>query len=270
MAGLERWVAVLEYGDGLKQLIALVSLCSLRFLVVMLVMPATDGQRLTGGLRAVLPICVGVYIAWGQDPALLKDVDTLALAVLFLKEALIGLLIGFAAATIFWVAEGVGTLIDNLAGYNNVQQSNPQSSDQSTPIGHLLQEMAVFAFWILGGMTALIGVVMKSCEWWPLTATLPAWPIPLEQFVTSQVTAYIIAVTRIATPVLVTLVLIDLGIGLLTKAAEKLEPNSMAQPIKGAVALLLVSLLIGVFFEQFKGSLALLNFEREFRTLTGR
>jgi type III secretion protein T len=57
--------------------------------------------------------------------------------------------------------------------------------------------------------------------------------------------------------VLVTLVLIDLGIGLLNKAAEKLEPSSLAQPIKGATAVAMVVLLVSVFFDQVRSELTL-------------
>ena len=60
-----------------------------------------------------------------------------------LKEVALGLLIGFAASTVFWTAESVGALIDAQTGFNNVQMTNPLSGEQSTPISHLLSQLVI-------------------------------------------------------------------------------------------------------------------------------
>jgi type III secretion protein T len=64
-------------------------------------------------------------------------------------------------------------------------------------------------------------------------------------------------VLKIAAPVVMVLVLIDLGIGLVARTADKLEPSNLAQPIKGAVALLMLVMFVAVFFEQVRPQLAL-------------
>jgi type III secretion protein T len=72
-----------------------------------------------------------------------------------------------------------------------------------------------------------------------------------------QVSSYLQTVVKIASAVVMVLLLIDLGIGLIAKTADKLEPNNLAQPIKGAVALLMLVMLVAVFFEQVRPQLAL-------------
>jgi type III secretion protein T len=63
------------------------------------------------------------------------------------------------------------------------------------------------------------------------------------------------AVLKFSAPVLIILLLIDLGFGLMTRSADKLEPSSLSQPIKGAVTLLLMSLLVGMFVQQVRSHL---------------
>lgn len=167
------------------------------------------------------------------------------------KELLLGLLLGYAAAVVFWIAEGVGVLIDNQAGFNNVQQTNPLSGEQNTPISNMLSQLAICGFYMLGGMVVLAGMLFESFKWWPLTSVSSIWPSILEDFVRVYTGRYLESVVKVAAPIVLVLILVDVGIGLLSKTAEKLEPNSLAQPIKATVALaMLLAILVIVFFDQ--------------------
>lgn len=246
-----------------KSLLALVAMCSLRVYAAMLILPATADNVLQGTVRAGVALTIGAFIAFGQTWPEANSMAPAMLIGLMTKEALIGTMLGFAAATVFWVAEGVGVLIDNQAGYNNVQQTNPLSGQQSTPVGNLLAQLAICGFYLLGGFMAFTGLLMDSFRWWPLYAFAPDGAALLERFVQTQVTSYTQAVVKIAFPLVVALALIDLGIGLIAKTADKLEPNNLAQPIKGAVTLLLLVTFIALFFDQIQPQLALHDLARE-------
>jgi type III secretion protein T len=249
--------ALFELGADIKGLLGVLALCTTRIYAAMLVLPATNDQLLHGQTRNAMALGFGLFVAWGQPPGLLEGLSVVQIVTIGLKEAFIGLLIGFAMSTIFWAAEGIGMLIDNQAGYNNVQQQNPLSGQQSTPVGNLLSQLAIVAFYMLGGMLVFVGLLLDSYQWWPLIGTLPDWPVLLERFLPAEIENYAETVLKIAGPVIVTLMLIDLGIGLLGKAAEKLEPNSLGQPIKGATSMLMLVLLVSVFFTQARPELSM-------------
>nr|BAE80244.1 HrcT [Paracidovorax avenae] len=238
-------------------MLGLLALCCARFYAAMLVLPATNDQLLLGRVRNGTVLLLGAFVAWGQPSGLLESTGPLVFIALVVKEALIGMLIGFAVSVVFWAAEGIGMLIDNQAGYNNIQQTNPLSGQQSTPVGNLLMQLAIVGFYMLGGMMVFVGLLFDSYDWWPLTGMMPSWPVLAERFFPDEVAGYAQTVLKIAGPVLMTLMLIDLGMGLLSKAAEKLEPGSLAQPIKGAATMLLLVLLVGVFFHQVREQLTL-------------
>jgi type III secretion protein T len=246
-----------QLGADLKGLLGILALCTVRIYAAMLVLPATNDQILHGQTRNGVALGFGLFVATGQPPDLLTHFSVIEIVTLTAKEGLIGMLIGFAVSTVFWMAEGVGMLIDNQAGYNNVQQQNPLSGQQSTPVGNLLSQLAIVAFYMLGGMMVFVGLLLDSYEWWPLKGTLPSWPTLLERFLPAQVEGYAETTLKIAGPVIVTLMLIDLGIGLLGKAAEKLEPNSLGQPIKGATAMLMLVMLVSIFFNQARPELSI-------------
>ncbi len=254
---IDNGLALFRMAVDFKGLFALLALSCTRFYAALLVLPATNDQLLMGRVRNGMVLLLGAFVAWGQPPDLLDGTGPLLLIALALKEALIGMLIGFVVSVVFWVAEGIGMLIDNQAGYNNIQQTNPLSGMQSTPVGNLLMQMAIVGFYMLGGMLVFVGLLFDSYAWWPLTGMMPSGPALAERFFPQEIASYTQAMLKIAGPVLMTLMLIDLGMGLLSKAAEKLEPGSLAQPLKGAATMLLLVLLVGVFFHQVREQLTL-------------
>jgi type III secretion protein T len=255
--------ALMQGHLSLQLALMLVGLCSVRVFAMCLVLPATGEQALQGPVRNGVCLCIGTFIAWGQPSLTLSQLTMGHLMVLVGKEALLGVLLGYAASVVFWIAESVGILVDNAAGFNNVQQTNPLSGQQSTPVGNLLGQLAICGFYLLGGMTVLAGLLFESFTWWPLMSKMPAAGAILEDFVRLFTGRYLESTVKVAAPVLLILVIIDLGIGFLGKTAEKLEPNNLAQPIKGTVALVLLSLLVAVFFEQARPMLALQSLTQE-------
>jgi type III secretion protein T len=257
LRGVHDVLSLLEAGIGLEEVLILLALCSVRVYAAMMVLPATNDQIIQGLVRNAIALMVGIFIALGQPIHDLAGLSTFDLAVMGFKEALIGVVIGFAASTVFWIAEAVGMLIDNVAGYNFVQQNNPLSGQTSTPMGNMMNQLVVTAFFMMGGMTVFIGLLIDSHVWWPMSGAMPNWTLLSDRFFSATLTQLSEVSLKLAGPVLVTLTLIDLGIGFLTKAADKLDPSSLGQPIKAAVALGMVLVLVTVFFDQVHDQLTL-------------
>ena len=236
------------FGDILKT----IALCSLRLYVVFTVLPATAGDAVQGMVRNGMVVLFGMFIAAGMPSSDVGNIPAASWLALAIKEALIGLMLGFAVSTVFWVAECVGALIDTQAGYNNVQMTNPLSGQQSTPVSDTLLQLMIAVFFSLGGMLVLLGALFESFKVWPLLAPMPSMKGFSDVFFLSEVDHMMTMTVKFAAPVLLVLVLIDIGFGLVTRAADKLEPHSLAQPVKGAVTMLLLALLCGVFVAEVR------------------
>jgi type III secretion protein T len=63
------------------------------------------------------------------------------------------------------------------------------------------------------------------------------------------------------------LLLIDLGVNLASKSAQKLELSSLSQPIKGAVAILMLATACGVFINNVRDQLDLRLFPEQIRQI---
>lgn len=247
--------------EGLLALLMLLALCSVRILVVFVVLPAASDQVLSGGVRNGVVYAISLFIAAGQPADTLSKIDGMTMLIIVGKEMFIGLVIGYTASSVFWIAQSVGVIIDNMAGFNNIQTSNPLRGEQSTPISNVLIQMAIVLFYVSGGMLFLLGALFESFRWWPLTASLPSLDAMTQSFLISRVDTIASATVKLAAPVMLVLVLIDLGFGLVAKAADKLEPTSLSQPVRGAIALLMLVLLTGALVEQVKTEFTFEHFQ---------
>ena len=259
----DQWEAIDLLSDSFRQLLLATLLCSARLFATFSILQATSDQALQGRVRSGVVIIIALFIGAGQPANLAGTFDQGMFVVLALKEALIGMVLGYMAATVFWVAEGVGAMIDNVAGYNNVQQQNPLNSSQSTPISNLLLQLCVTLFYTFGGFLILLDALFETYKWWPINSVTPLPAKILERFIILQTDTLMTQVVKIASPVLIIMLLIDLAFGLIAKTAGKLEPNALAQPVKSATALLLVMLSLSVFIQQLATSLSLSDFKQQ-------
>ena len=199
---LSRPLDFVALGESTKALLALIALCSARMYALALIFPPFGEEAMKGVVRNGTTLMVGFYIAWGQPLSIVQDLTTLQLFLLLLKETMFGLLLGFACSVVFWVAEAVGALIDNQAGFNNVQQTNPMSGQESTPLGNVMGQLSHACFWMLGGITVLIGLLFESFTWWPLSRMVPDWSAVLVQFAQLQLASMMKMIIVLAAPAL--------------------------------------------------------------------
>lgn len=242
---------------------ALVVLFSVRPLIAFVIIPATAAPMLTATTRTLLAVsfgayaATGVFLGGGRVPAGSEMFATFAL-----REAAIGFTVGFAAAKVFWGAQCIGAMLDNVTGYNNVQLTNPASPDQCTPISDLLLHLVVTLFWGFGGMLVVFGALIETHRWWPVTAPLPQGPVWTLPIAISSIADLARLVASVATPMLFLIALIDIVFGLVSRAAKNVDTNTVATPLRSAAALLSLALYCSVFLQDIQGYLALSDLQR--------
>jgi len=237
---------------------AMVLVFGIRPAVAFLVLPATSEPSMTPTIRHLLCVVFSVHVAAGASPEAFAALATpQGMAVIAAREALIGFTVGFAASQGFWIAQSVGAYIDNMAGYNNVQLINPSSSEQNTPVSDILLQLFVAVFWTSGGMLVLLGVLGQTYRWWPVLDATPSWPVLPEAFADIQLTHLMRSVVSLSMPILFLLAFIDIGLGLVARAAKNVDTSPIGTPLKSATALLAMVLFSSVFLEDIKVYLSL-------------
>ena len=238
--------------DGLMLGIAM---CSIRLFAAFNVLPPMGDQFLTGTTRSAVVVLIGTFIAMGLPAGAVESLTAAQWAMLTMKETLLGLLIGWGGSIVFWTVESVGALIDTQAGFNNVQMSNPLSGEQNTPVSHMLLQLVVCLFYILGGMLVFLGAMFDSYKVWPPLAPWPTLGGAGESVFLQQLDEMMRIIVKFAAPAIIVMLLIEVGFGVLARAADKLDPHSLSQPVKGLVTMLLLALMTGVLITQIRYSI---------------
>ena len=144
-------------------------------------------------------------------------------ALVGIKEAFIGFLLGFFAAVPFWIAENVGNFIDNQRGATMGEVYSPLSGTQ---------------------VLILLGALYKSFEIWPVFTDGVEMTPDAATNILFAVDDMLRKTLVISAPVIIVMFLATLGLGLVNRTAPQLNVFFLSMPIKSAlgIALLIIYL----------------------------
>lgn len=221
-----------------------------------IVVPLFGRRVLRGILRNefVLVLALFVYplaVSTPTGPAS----GPIVLAFIALKEALIGVVLGFFLGVVFWVAENLGYLVDLQTGTNNASVFDPLRESDDGPAASFMLQFVTALVLAGGGLLALLEILFESYRVWPIWASGPVWGEALRGAASARADSLLALTLRFAAPVIVVLLLIELGLGLANRFADHLDVYSLAMPIKSLVAFLVLLLFASFIFESIRGLL---------------
>jgi type III secretion protein T len=235
---------------AVKELLLSLAIVQPRILVLCLMLPVFSKQLLPGRLRGALTLSFGLLVV----PAMLSrtavaDTSMFGLVLLLLKEAFIGLVLGFFVAIPFWAVEAVGTVIDYQRGASMGAILNPTMGADSTPLAILLQLAYGVFFLGSGGLNLMLSLLYDSFrvwdpwQWWP---TLHQDAIP---YFLSQLDKLMRLILLFSAPVVVIMLLAECGLALASRFTPQLQVFFLAMPIKTGLALFVLVLYVGILFQ---------------------
>jgi len=174
-------------------------------------------------LLAYAAIAPTAFVAWD---------GTFLIAVI--KEILIGLVLGFAAALFFQVMYIAGALMDMMIGLGIANIVDPVTGAQTPMLGNFKYYLAMLVFLAINGHHYLLIGILNSFEWVPLEY------IWLEHIANGNVSSFLLQSFiqvfifgfQMAAPIVVALFLVDLGLGMLAKSAPQFNIFVVGFPIK--------------------------------------
>ncbi len=175
----------------------------------------------------------------------------LAYAVLVIKEALVGLTIGYAASLILTAVSMAGSIIDMEVGFAFASSMDPLTGAGSTVLGNFKLSLFMIIFLALQGHQFLILALARSFDKIPLVqASLPAGKIA--EFMTVLVANLFDVSLRMAAPIIVLTMLINVAAGVLARTVPQMNLFVVDLPLRIGVALLGLGLMLPIMFTVFE------------------
>ncbi|HIU18157.1 MAG TPA: type III secretion system export apparatus subunit SctT [Candidatus Avidesulfovibrio excrementigallinarum] len=221
-----------------------------RLFALVMVAPFFGSSIVTGQIRTLLVMALYMPLHPAIVDSLTSDIVLAAplslamggrLTMLFIKEAILGLMIGFIAGIAFWAVQSAGFFMDNQRGASMAEGQDILSGEQSSPLGQLLFQSLCYIFYATGAFLAFMGVVYASYGLWPVTQPFPTdVPQGVPLFFAGKVGWLVGHMLLLAGPIAVACLLTDVSLGLVNRFASQLNVYVLAMPIKsGLVAVLL-------------------------------
>lgn len=175
-----------------------------------------------------------------------EPMSDLLLMIECIKELLIGFMIGFISYLFFSVFFIVGQIIDVQIGFGIVSVLDPQSNIQIPITGNFYQIIATLAFLVINGHHVLIEALVKSYDYVPIGyATLSVGM--LNQFISIIGKLFILGF-KIGSPILVTIIFVDVLLGILAKTMPQMNVFIVGMPLKITIGLALIIVTLPIFF----------------------
>ncbi len=160
-------------------------------------------------------------------------------------ELAFGLAVGMVLSFVFIAAQWAGELIGQQVGFNIAETFDPQFGASSSIIGDMYYMLTLVVFLAVGGHRQLVAGLRASFDAMPLL-TVGVDASVFDVVVRSFSAATVLA-ARLAAPVLITMLVVDLALGFLGKTMPQLNVMAAGLSVKAMVGILVLALGLALY-----------------------
>ncbi|MCR5867133.1 type III secretion system export apparatus subunit SctT [Aquincola sp. J276] len=234
----------------------LVGLASTRIAVAFLLLPVLAPDTVPALVRNAIFLSLGTLTLALQPTVALGSFGAWQWLLLFGREAVLGLALGFGLAAFLWAFEAAGQIVDTKVAVGNGQLMDPMSGQQVSVTGALLGRLAGFLFMFGGGFMLFIGVLLESFRAWPLAQPGLVPRLQGLSVFEGYLHELMALAFLLAAPALVVMFAVDLALGLVNRFAPQLNVIALSMSLKALAATAIWLLLLGTLVQGFADELA--------------
>ena len=212
-----------------------------RILALVATAPILGNPSIPVRVKLGLAIMITILVAPTVEKSLPQiDPSTGIGLIILLQQLLIGIAIGFVMRIIFVAVEMAGELIGLQMGLGFAIFFDPQNSGQIDILGRFLGVVASLAFLAIDGHLMMIALISQSFSTLPVSSegitdatftTLANWGGEIFK-----------SGLQLSLPVLTALLITNLALGILTRAAPQLNIFAVGFPLTLSIGLLVLAL----------------------------
>ena len=196
---------------------------------------ASVPRRVRVGLAIFITICVAPGVTGIPDVPAISGDGLLLIG----RQLLIGAAMGFSVKLAFAAIEYAGDLMGLQMGLGFATLVNPETSDQDPILGGLLKYFAMLAFLVANGPLMMIAGVSESFRTLPIGGVAGAFD-DWKMLVLQGGIIFGLAL-HLALPVIAALLVTNIALGVMTRAAPQLNVFSIGFPLTITVGLVVLA-----------------------------
>jgi len=158
-----------------------------------------------------------------------------------LLQMLLGVALGYFVLMAVAAIQAIGDFIDLAGGFSITQGLDPLSMVQSSVIGRLHQLIAITLLFGTNGHLVILYGLARTFQISPM-ARMDLGEVA--RVLTEMLSTMFLSAIQITAPILAALLVADIALGLLTRAAPALNAFALAFPLKIMLSLFLIGLIL--------------------------
>lgn len=204
------------------RLIPAVVLVAVRVGTALATMPAPFGELAPVRIRAVLGFMISLTMTIPNLDAIVvpEGLDPMAYGIAAFGEFVIGSVIGLTVRVTLAAAEMAGTLVGMSMGLGFATSVDPLFGDVSLPTTHVMGALGILIFMSIQGHHVVLQALNASLLAAPVGA---AWQASLSGGILGIGSQMVARGLQIASPVVASLFIVQIGAALVTKAAPRVQ-----------------------------------------------
>ena len=226
-----------------------------RMLPIIALSPFFGAKILPGSVKVSLALCIFIIflpqLAAVTPANLSMNVEML---MMFVKELLVGFLIGYFVSIPFVIVQNTGALIDHQRGASSLMVSDPTTQTQTSPLGTLYNMLLIYLFYLINGPFTFIEMISTSYTILPPTEFLNANFFANNHGFFNEIIRLMgqvmILSTQLAAPALIIILMTDFFLGIANRLAPQVQITFLGMPLKSLLALTIVFFGWHLFMEQ--------------------
>lgn len=167
---------------------------------------------------------------------------------LIAMNALIGMLIGWISSLVLEIGRVAGEMLDVQMALNASTIFDPGSQTQSTIVGHFFSFLSLVLFISIGGVYKTVEALHKSYNTFPVAM----YHIELNFEKVLKASADLISISfLIVSPIIIILLVVDLILGVMSRAAPQINAFQVSFSIKPSLGILFILILLPTILQIF-------------------
>ncbi len=210
----------------------------IRLGVILFMLPFWSGKQ----FPRIFKIGFILALAYVVAPVIPMEFQNRDIPKILIQELLLGATLGMAARFIFMAVEFAGTVISDAMGISIAAVFNPEMG-RSTELSTILGLLAMLLFLVLDLHHDLVVMIVKSYE------VLPVGNLAIDRLLSKGISiggqVFVLAV-KIASPILIGMIIINVLMGFIYKAAPQVNIFFVSIPVYVFVGLLILFLFVPI------------------------
>jgi flagellar biosynthesis protein FliR len=220
---------------------------------LMLFAPLFGSSRVPRRVKLLLALVMTLGMTGIDYTAVVAPSDLPTLTIAIGGEICFGIAMGMMVSLVFIASQWAGEMVGQQLGFNISEVIDPQFGQAGSLVGDLYFYLTMAIFLTIGGHRVLVDAVHQS-----ITA-VPPLALWVNADVLATVVDFMLAATtlavRIAAPVFLTMLLLDVAMGFLSKTMPQFNIMTAGMSVRAMLGM--VVLIVGIFVtgEVLQGSL---------------